>query len=282
MEQMHNFIRQLGIIQAMKTVIFDMDGVIYRGKETLPGATECLESLRSSGIKVGFLTNNSSRTREQYAEILGGHGIKADPIEIMTSSDATVRYLAEKDIAGLRVFVVGESGLADTLTRAGFEVDISDEGAPCQLVIVGWDRYFTFAKIARAQLEVMVNSARLIATNADPTFPAAGGRILPGAGTMVAAIEVASGKKVKLIGKPETISLVFLLNELGYSPEDNTRDVWVVGDRLETDIACGNAFGSHTVLVTTGIATRDSATHATGNLHPEYIIDSLLELPGLI
>jgi 4-nitrophenyl phosphatase len=270
----------------MKIVVFDMDGVIYRGKETLPGGAECITLLRDAGVRIGFLTNNSARTGEQYAEILAGHGIQADPKDIMTSGEATVMYLAEKGIAGQRAYVVGESGLAATLTQAGFEVDITDEGAPCGLVVVGWDRYFTFAKIARAQIETMVNGATLIATNADPTFPAAGGRILPGAGTMVAAIETASERKADVIGKPETKSLVFLLKELGYDPardpDLNPREIWVVGDRLETDIICGNRFGAHTVLVTTGIANRESGEKATGKLHPEYVIDSLMELPGLV
>lgn len=266
----------------MTTVVFDMDGVLYRGKETLPFVTECIDALEKSGATTGYLTNNSARTREQYVDVLAGHGIKADARQVMTSGIATVMYLSENNISNKRVYVVGESGLADTLARAGFEVDIQDEGDPCDLVIVGWDRYFTFAKIARTQVEIVTNHARLIATNRDPTFPAAGGRILPGAGCMVAALETASGVKAELIGKPQTISLRFLLKELGWNESSPNSQLWIVGDRLETDIVCGNTFGAKTVLVTTGIASRSDAESASGIMRPDYVIDSLKELPGLI
>jgi phosphoglycolate/pyridoxal phosphate phosphatase family enzyme len=266
----------------MMKVIFDMDGVLYRGRETLPDAADCVRELRLMGAGVGFLTNNSARTREKYVEILGKHGIEAAAAEIMTSGDATIRYFASRGIAGKKVYLVGESGLYDTLSKAGFEVDISDEGPGCELVVVGWDRNFTFAKIARAQREIMVNGADLIATNADPTFPAAEGRILPGAGAILAAIETASGKRAEIIGKPRTISLKFLLEELGHDPGENPRSVWVVGDRLETDIACGKAYGARTVLVTSGIADRRSGELASPEMRPDFIIDSLSELPALV
>jgi phosphoglycolate/pyridoxal phosphate phosphatase family enzyme len=262
-------------------VVFDMDGVLYRGKETLPGAADCVRELRRMGVRTGFLTNNSARTREKYVEILAGHGIEAAAGEIMTSGDATIRYFALKCIAGKRVYLVGEEGLHETLSKAGFEVDICDEGDRCELVVVGWDRNFTFAKIARAQREITVNGADLIATNADPTFPAAGGRILPGAGSMLSAIETASGRKAEVIGKPRTTSLKFLLEDLSHDDHDPRR-VWVVGDRLETDIACGRAYGAVTVLVTTGIADRTSAELAPPEMLPDFIIDSLSELPGLV
>jgi ribonucleotide monophosphatase NagD (HAD superfamily) len=99
---------------------------------------------------------------------------------------------------------------------------------------------------------------------------------------MVAAIETAAGVKAELIGKPKTISLVFLLKELGHESSGNPQDVWVIGDRLETDIVCGNTYGAHTVLVTTGIADRHAGESAVGQQRPEYIIDSLSELPSLI
>jgi len=266
----------------MPTVILDMDGVIYRGTEPLPGASQAVETLRAHGAGIGFLTNNSWRTRASYVERLAEFGIRAEEREIMTSGEATARRLKASGHAGCRIYVVGGDGLAETLARHGFEVDTDEEGDRCDFVVVGWDKRFTFAKIVRAQSEIIVNGARLIATNADAMFPAKKGRVLPGAGSMVAAIETASSAKAEIIGKPGTTSLRYLLEDLGVEPDAPTADIWVVGDRLDTDMACGNEYGAHTVCVTTGIATRDQAESATGRQRPEHIIDSLAELVDLV
>jgi 4-nitrophenyl phosphatase len=265
----------------MTSVIFDMDGVLYRSTDSLPGAASTVSEFQARGWKTGFLTNNSARTRENYVEKLAGHGIMVDKSQVMTSGEATARYLIEEGHSGKRAYVVGMEGLCNTLSSAGFEVDCDDEGDPCELVVIGWDRGFTFKKIARAQREILFNGAEFFATNADAMFPAKGGGLLPGAGSMVCAVETATGRRATIIGKPKTISLRYLLKELG---EDNAPpdDVWVVGDRLDTDIACGNAYGAHTVCVTTGIASREDAENATGDNHPDFIIDTLADLPGLI
>lgn len=265
----------------MKYVIFDLDGVIYRGKDPLPGATECVHSLANSGIRVGYLTNNSGRTRGSYILRLKEQGINVELHQIMTSGEATAVWLQEYGWSGKKVYVIGGEGLSETLADHGFIVDTQDEGDTCDLVIVGWDRGVNFNKITRAQHEIMVNNAKLIATNADAMFPAAGDRLLPGAGVMVKAVEVASGVTAEVIGKPRTISLEMGLRELGIA-DDPEPEVWVVGDRLDTDIACGKAYGAVTVLVTTGITTREMAIEADENLRPDYVIDSLVELPGLM
>ncbi len=266
---------------AMTTVIFDMDGVIYRGSETLPGVVDCIRNLRDHLIKTGFLTNNSVRSREDYIERLRRYGIDSEIHEIMTSGEATARYLISLGYNGQRIYVIGGKGLATTLTASGFEVDTLDEGNPCDFVIIGWDREISFNKIARAQHEILVNGAKLIATNADAMFPTQGGRLLPGAGSMVAAVERASGTSAEIIGKPRDLSLRYLLDELG-SGSDDPSSVWVVGDRLDTDITCGNSHGAVTVLVTTGIASRKDGEQADGMLRPDHIIDKIAELPDLI
>ncbi|MFH1676837.1 MAG: HAD-IIA family hydrolase [bacterium] len=268
----------------MKTVVFDMDGVLYRGNEILPDAADCVTRLIECKFSVGYLTNNSARSRCDYVEKLSGMGIPATIDQVMTSGEATVRYLQSEGIRNGHIYVIGETGLADALQTGGFTIDISDEGPPCDYVIIGWDRHFTFNKIVRAQKELRENGARFIATNSDAMFPASKGRILPGAGTMVAAVEVASGVKPLIIGKPNTISLKFLLENLGMKNGTDGKydELWVVGDRLDTDIACGNALGAHTVLVTTGISTREQAENSPDNQKPEFVIDSLSELPGII
>jgi 4-nitrophenyl phosphatase len=200
----------------------------------------------------------------------------------MTSGEATARYLSEHGFAGKRVYVIGRDGLVRTLERHGFDVDGADEGEPCDFVVVGWDRGITFDKIARAQHEIIVNKAKLIATNRDAMFPADEGRVLPGAGAMVAAVEVASNTKALLIGKPEIHSLSYLIGDIVEGREIRHDSVWVVGDRLDTDIACGNAYGAKTVCVTTGITSREEAENAKGEFRPDYVIDSLTGLSDLI
>ena len=266
----------------MICVVFDMDGVIYRGDRALPGGSACVSTLRAHGIKVGFLTNNSSRTREDYLEKFAEMGIDVTVEEIMTSGEATGLYLSKRGATGKPAFVIGRDGLAGTLRKYGLETDMSETGPPCDFVIVGWDRNIAFWKIARAQFEICTNGAKLIATNADAMFPTEGGKVLPGAGAMVAAVEVASGQKAEVIGKPKTISLKFLLHELGIPTGSSSDQVWFVGDRLDTDVACGKAYGARTVLVTTGITDREAAECAPEEMRPDSIIDSLSELPGLI
>ncbi len=266
----------------MTTVVFDMDGVLYRGKEALPHASEVVGILRRRKVRLGFLTNNSVRTRLEYADILAGHGIEIRLNEVMTSGEATARHLIAGGQRDKRVYAIGGKGLVETLDYYGFAVETDGGEEPCDFVIIGWDREFTFHKIVRAQSEILYNGAKLIATNTDAMFPSKDDRFLPGAGAMVAAVERASGVKAEVIGKPETISLRYLLDELGASPDTQAADVWMVGDRLDTDIACGNAYGARTVCVTTGIATREQAENAESPLRPEFIIDSLDELPGLI
>jgi len=265
----------------MTSVIFDLDGVIYRGYDTLPHAVECVKSLRTSGIKTGFLTNNSGRSCSNYVDVLTSIGIPIDPSEIMTSGEATARHLLKNGYKGTRAYVVGGDGLVETLIKSGFEVDTGDEGDKCGLVVVGWARNINFNKITRAQHEIFTNGATFIATNTDAMFPAQGGKILPGAGSMVAAIGIASVSTPEVIGKPATISLEYLLDALN-SRDDDPETVWFVGDRLDTDIACGNAYGTNTVLVTTGISSREMSEGASGLERPDHIIDSLDELHGLV
>ncbi len=269
------------MIDRMTTVIFDLDGVIYRGEEPLPGSADTVRMLKEAGVKIGFLTNNSGRNTRSYIEKLAGLGIKADATQIMNSGEATAQYMITRGWSGSRIYVIGRDDLAITLRDAGFDVDLELEGEPCDFVVVGWDRSFGFYHVVRAQHEIMVNGAKLIATNADAVFPADEGRVLPGAGTMVAAVEVASGTKALVIGKPKTIGLELLLDKLDVAKKDG-EDVWMVGDRLDTDIACGKSYGTKTILVTTGISTREMAENAPKEMRPDYVIDSLVELPEIL
>lgn len=257
------------------TYVFDLDGVIYRGDEPQPHARETILALRVIGHTVWFYTNNSSQSRQSYADKLSRMGIPTSIDEIMTSSYATALYLVETGAAGGTVFQIGEWGITEELEAVGMKIITNGDqpDARIDFVVVGIDREFSYRKLARAQ-KAIFDGAKFIATNEDATFPIEGGGILPGGGCMVAAIRTATSVKPFLVGKPETYAYKKILELTDTPPERSV----MVGDRLETDIELGNRAGARTVLVLTGVATREEAEEAMGYLKPERIIETLAEL----
>lgn len=253
-----------------QTYIFDLDGVIYRGNEPQPDAIETVARLRSSGDSVFFLTNNSTQTRQQYADKLTGMGIPTIPDDIMTSACAAALYLAETGGRGKRAYVVGEEGIREELKAVGIQVV---EQEPADYVVVGIDRLFTYQKLLNAQ-QAILHGAQFIATNRDVTYPLEEGRVIPGGGSIVAAVEAATGKTPILIGKPEIYSVKMVLEKAGSRPEDAV----VIGDRLDTDILAGRRAGTRTVLVLTGVSTREDAESAPLEMRPDRVIERLGEL----
>jgi len=256
-----------------KAILFDLDGVLYRGKKPLPGAEEAVKLARSRGYRVFFLTNNSTRTRAQYVERLRSMGIECDESDVITSGYATAEYLKSVAPNGARLFVIGEEGLKVELRLAGFL--ISDE-EPVDFVVVGLDRKFNYEKLLRAQ-QAILKGAEFIATNPDSTYPTEEG-LIPGAGSIVAAVERASGRKPTLIGKPQPFMLELALRLSGARREECV----VVGDRLDTDILAGNRAGMVTILVLTGVTTEEEARRAEGDLRPKFIIPDLRGLRGVL
>lgn len=257
------------------TYVFDLDGVIYRGTEPQPHSRETLQALRDNGHTVRFYTNNSAHSRASYSARLQSMGIAARADEIMTSSYATALYLVEQGATGKTVYPIGEQGITDELEAVGMRV-IRNNGtweARIDYVVVGMDREFTYAKLARAQ-QAILGGAQFIATNEDPTFPIEGGGVRPGGGSLVAAVRTASGTEPFLVGKPQTYAFEKILELTDTPPE---RAV-MVGDRLDTDILVGNRAGARTVLVLTGVTSREQAERATGNLRPDRVIETLAEL----
>ncbi len=257
------------------TYVFDLDGVIYRGIELLPCARELISALRSCGHKVRFYTNNSSLPRHSYVLKLEELGILTNIEEIMTSAYAAALYLVEQGAVGKTVYKIGERGIKEELEAVGIHVISGDEEpeACIDFVVVGIDRQFTYDKLTRAQ-QAILSGAKFIATNMDATYPLEGGKVVPGAGGLVAAVQIASSTKPFLVGKPEVYALNKLL-ELNDTPPERAV---IVGDRLDTDIQMGNKVGAHTVLVLTGITTRQEAQTATGDLRPERVIETLAQL----
>jgi HAD superfamily hydrolase (TIGR01450 family) len=200
-------------------------------------------------------------------------GISVGIEKIMTSSYATALYLRENGKPDGCAFVVGESGIVHELESAGIRVVRDEDISSVDYVVVGIDRKFNYEKLTQAQQAILAG-AKFIATNRDATFPIENGRVVPGGGAIVSAIETASGVKPILIGKPESYALDKILELEDSKPSESI----IIGDRLETDILLGNRLGMHTVLVLTGVSDERAANAAPPEMKPERIITSLIEL----
>ncbi|MDX1934575.1 MAG: HAD-IIA family hydrolase [Capsulimonadales bacterium] len=247
-----------------RVFIFDLDGVLYRGETAVPHAAEALSALRqrTPAVRLFFLTNNSTQPRRVFAEKMARLGMPATEDEIVTSASATALYIASQGDAGKTALVVGGDGIIDELTRIGMTVRSAGEpevsGERIDYVVVGLDRSFRYEALFRAQ-QAILNGAVFLATNRDGQYPVEGG-LIPGAGAMVAAIEACADVRPIVIGKPETLGLRMILDMAGATPPEAV----MIGDRLDTDIACGNRLGMPTVLVLTGVTT------------PERVLDTSL------
>jgi HAD superfamily hydrolase (TIGR01450 family) len=169
------------IVEPYRAVLFDLDGVLYRGTEPIPGAGATIERLRALGKGIAFVTNNSARTPEAVVEHLGAVGIEAAVGEVQTSALATAQLLAGRGVA--TAFVVGEGGLRTALSDAGVRV-VDGELPDAQAVVVGWDRTVDYAKLRTASILIQ-RGAAFVASNADASFPAADGTLWPGAGALI-------------------------------------------------------------------------------------------------
>ena len=260
---------------AVQTFVFDLDGVVYRGEQPLPGAVDSIEALRRLGHQVYFFTNNSTHTRTTYAEKLARMGVPADEDHIMTSAYATALYLTEKGARGASVFVVGEEGPREELRAAGLKLVEDGLDEKVDYVVAGLDRKFDYDTLTKAQHAILAG-AEFIATNRDATFPLEEGLIVPGSGALVSAIEAAAGVTPILIGKPETYAMCKVLELAHASPENSV----VVGDRLDTDVLVGKRIGAITVLVLTGVTTEEDLASAPPELRPDVVVHGLSEMLG--
>ena len=262
-----------------RVYVFDLDGVLYRGSEAVEGAAETIARLRQRTepypARLYFLTNNSTQTRADYVEKLTRLGMSCTEAEVVTSSSATATYIAQNFGAeGKVALAIGGVGIRDELTRAGIRVIRSEEDdadtTDFDFVVVGLDRSLNYQTLLRGQ-QAIFRGARFIATNRDGQFPVEGGKTTPGAGAVVAALEACTDVMPLVIGKPETNGLQTILTASGVAPSEAV----MVGDRLDTDVWCGNRLGVPTVLVLTGLTTAEKAqTQIT--LRPEWTPGAIL------
>jgi HAD superfamily hydrolase (TIGR01450 family) len=216
-----------------------MDGVLFRGEKVIPGGPETVNDILKTGASIRYLTNNSTKTRRDFAEKLYGMGYPAEPAQIYTSASGTGIYLA-----GSSAYVIGEEGLRSELAALGCKVIES----AAEWVVVGACRVLTYAMIDEAQWRIR-QGARFLATNTDATYPIEGDRVRPGAGACVAAVATAAEQQPEIvIGKPQTTLLEMIWSETEI-PKQNTL---IIGDRLDTDIALAENAGCDSALVLTG------------------------------
>ena len=251
----------------IKAVISDMDGVLWRGSQALPGMHALFGLLFERDQDFVLATNNSSRTPQDYVDKLAAMGVSGIRSQhIVTSGTATVSYLQTQYPTGTAMFVVGGDGLKQILMSAGFKLVESN----AELVVCGIDFDLTYGKARKATLLIRAG-ARFIGTNPDSSFPSPEG-LVPGAGSIIALIESASGQSPTIIGKPERGMFEAALRQLGTCPEETL----MIGDRIGTDIAGAQALGIKTALVMTGVETEESLRKST--VQPDRVFAGLPEL----
>ena len=250
---------------------FDLDGTLYRGSEVVLGASEAVAELEKRGAAILYVTNNSGLMRADYVAKLRSFGFNAVEDQIVTSGSVAADYCLTQGYE--KVFVVGEPGLVGTLREKGLVVVNADtqgqigtktEGA--QAVVSGICRAGLSYQMLDAAMQVIIQTGNYVACNKDLTYPVENGRFCPGSGAIVAALEACSGVKATVVGKPDPAILITPLKRLGIAKKDTL----MVGDRTDTDIACGKAAGADTCLVLTGVIQKP--------IEGQWCVDSVKDL----
>jgi 4-nitrophenyl phosphatase len=250
---------------AVKGIISDLDGVVYRGEAGIRDAIQAFNNWERTGIPYAFVTNNSTRSPEDVAEKLRFFGVTVTPGRIVTSSLVAAQMMKERWPPRTPVFVIGAPALNNAIAAAGFEItDRSPE-----VIVMGLDRNISHRKLCVA-VDALLAGATLIGTNPDLLLPTANGFEL-GAGAMLTAVSAATRVRPIVLGKPEPHMIETALQRLG-TPRESTL---MIGDQVATDIQAGKRTGLYSVLVTTGVAEREEP----GLSPPDIVIDSLTEIP---
>lgn len=257
------------ISDRLDALVCDMDGVLYRGDVAVDGAAAALDRLREAGVRIMFCTNNSRSSVERYVEKLKGLGFAAEREDVITSAVVTGDELARRHPDGGSVYVVGGPGIRDILEEQGFRVAELDEAASVTCVVVGWDKEFTWDKM-RVAASAVRRGASLIATNDDATFPSADG-LWPGAGSILASIEKASGERAEVMGKPHRPMLNALANRLS-----GIDRIGMIGDRDDTDLEGARRMGWMTILALSGVTSEADAVGL--DPRPDLVVPSLAVL----
>ena len=292
----------------IRLVAVDLDGVVWLGGVVLPDAAAALSAVVRRGLDLRYVTNNSTAHRDDVSERLAAAGLPAGAGRVLTSGFVTGQWLRQRLPAGALVLVVGEAGLMRELTEAGLApmragepgappaaaqtapaqaapgdlallLPVAPPATPFQAVVVGMDRNFSYRALAQAQAAILAG-ALFVGTNPDPTFPTPQG-LLPGAGSVVAAVATATQREPVYMGKPG-LSMAEILAKVTGIPAGQTL---FIGDRMSTDIGMGIRAGMATALVLTGItsAAELAKIQAAGGPNlPDHVLNTLADLPPLL
>jgi 4-nitrophenyl phosphatase len=254
------------LFTSLRAVILDMDGVLWRSNQVLPGVTEFFAFVQQHQIAFALATNNSTKSAESYVERLNQIGIPAGPEQVITSAAATADYVSRRYPPETPLYIIGEAGIHQTLAERGYHEDPEQ----ARVVIVGLDTTFSYDKLKIATLRIRAG-ADFIGTNSDRTFPIPGG-LVPGNGSLLAAVQAATDVEPVVIGKPEKIMFEVALQRMGTTPAQTL----MIGDRLETDILGARRAGLPSALVLTGVTPGDQAR--VDDIQADGVFDSLLAL----
>ncbi len=248
-----------------KSYLIDMDGVIVRGSELIPGADAFVQRLYQHGSKFLILTNNPIYTPLDLQHRLQRLGVQLTPDHIYTSALATATFLHDQNPNGT-AFVLGESGLTEALHQVGY---VLTDHQP-DYVVLGETMAYSYARITQA-VRLIQAGARFIATNPDPSGPGDGG-LVPACGAVAALIQAATDIQPYFVGKPNPLMMRTALRYLG----EHSENTIMVGDRMDTDVRVGTESGMETVLVLSGVTTRDMVEHFP--YRPTHIVNSVADL----
>ncbi len=255
-------------LTALTTFLIDLDGVIYRGEELLPGAKDFVNWLETRHKKYLFLTNNSFASDTQVVDKLTRLGIETTAAHVLGAGQAAVKNIAHR-FPSASVYVIGEAPLVEMVQQQGLAV-ANDDPASIDVVLVGLDRMFDYKKLDIAVRAIRAGAA-FIAINRDPLLPLANS-LIAGCGTMVAALEAGSEVTPEVIGKPQPTLLQEAMRTLGTTPQETV----MIGDNLGVDILAGQAAHTHTLFVLSGKDTR--ANLANFSPKPEYVYGNLADV----
>lgn len=251
------------LISRYSAFAIDLDGVVWRGEKVIEGAIEGLNAIRRAGKPLLLLTNNGGYLPQEVVERLAEHGFDLRPEELLTTSLVAVQWIKDHELVGAPAFVLAPSTVAAQLGKV-VNVRYIEAGQQASIVIVGRDIDLSYTRLAVA-CDAIRSGAAFLSLNKDPVMPVENGAMVPGTGSIVAAVEAASGKVATVLGKPELPMMQAAAHRLG------TGDVLMIGDRLESDIAGARAIGWDAALVLTGLSGKGTAMEPK----PDYVISGL-------
>jgi glycerol-1-phosphatase len=259
-------------LEGIRVLLLDLDGVIYRGPEALPHAVKSL-SKAAKTLRLGYVTNNASRTPEQVAAQIAGYGLPASADDVVTSPQSAARMLSSLLPAGALVLVVGGVGLVSEVEAAGFRVTRLADDSP-DAVVQGFSPEVGWEQLAQASFALQRRpEIPWVATNTDWTIPLQGG-VAPGNGALVSAVHLAVGRLATFAGKPEPEIFQVAAERFGSAPEETL----MIGDRLDTDVLGANRAGMPSALVLTGIDSAKTLLASDASMRPTYVLEDLRDL----